>query len=212
MRQRSTSRAASTTASACRCCRSRRDRRGRIGDLRRPRPRHAAARGDRLRRAGRRGGRAVDRRDRHSSRPAEPDRARVAAGRPRRRRRRRLRNRERARGCGFIAAFVARMVFRPTLRRDPEELDAARRGGRLRRHGVPLCSSAPSCSARPDRTERAARAVGGAQPHCRAHDPGRDRDVGVARPPAEMTRPRGPARHPTSVTGDRDRTPASTPG
>ena len=56
--------------------RGRRDRRRRVGDLRRPQPRHAAARGDRLRRPGRRDRRPADRRDRHPGGPAGSDRAR----------------------------------------------------------------------------------------------------------------------------------------
>ena len=73
----------------------RRRRRG-IRDRRRPQRGHAAARGDRLRRPRRRGGRAPRRRDRQTGGRAGPHRGTVAAGRPGRGRRPRLRDCRRA--------------------------------------------------------------------------------------------------------------------
>ena len=53
----------------------------------------------------------------------ESDRRRMAPGDPGRRRRPRLRHRQRAHGSGFIAAFVAGMVFRAVINRDPGEMN-----------------------------------------------------------------------------------------
>ena len=170
--------------------RGRRGGRRRVGDLRRPQRRHAAARGDRLRR-----------RSAASSaglliaaiviqaRPAGPDRGRVAAGHPGRRRRARLRHRQsRSTGPGFIAAFVAGMVFRLALGRDPERAQPAQRGGRRRaqRRHVRALRRRPA-RPRARRAELAARALRGPQPHGRADAPGRDRDAGLARPRARRS-------------------------
>ena len=75
-------------------------------------PGDPSARGDRLRRGRRRCGRSADRGDRHPRRPARPDRPAVAAGHPRCRRRACYGIAVALDGSGFIAAFVAGMVFR----------------------------------------------------------------------------------------------------
>ena len=52
-------------------------------------------------------------------------------------------------GSGFIAAFVAGMVFRLALGRDPERAQPAHRGARAAcSTGSRSCSSVPSCSGR----------------------------------------------------------------
>ena len=66
----------------------------------------------------------LDRRHRHPGRPARPDRGAVAAGDPGGRcRASPTGSRAGSHGSGFIAAFVAGIVFRLALRRDPEELN-----------------------------------------------------------------------------------------
>ena len=89
----------------------------------------APAGGDRLWRHWRGGRRSSRGGDRHTGRPARPDRRPVAAGDPRRRRGACVRDCERARRLGFIAAFVAGMTFRLALRRDPQINDSASRSG-----------------------------------------------------------------------------------
>ena len=100
-----------------------------VRDLRRPQPRRAAARGDRLRRAGRSGGRAGDRRDRHRGGPARSDRPRVEAGDPGCRRRARLRNRERAGRVRLHRGLRGRHRVPPGAPARPRGAQPAQRGG-----------------------------------------------------------------------------------
>ena len=143
-----------------------RDRRRRIGDLRRPQPRHAAAGGDRLRRAGRRGRRAADRRHRHAGRPARPDRALVAAGHPRGRRRARLRDRERARRIRLHRGVRRGHGVPPRAPARPGGAQPAHRGGRLaaQRRDVRALRRDPA-RPRADRAELGARPLRGPEPH-----------------------------------------------
>ena len=80
----------------------------------------AAARGDRLRRAGRGRGRPAHRGDHDPRDPARLHRGRLGAGHPADRRRPRVRNCRRAARLRLHRRFVAGIVFRLVLGRDPE--------------------------------------------------------------------------------------------
>ena len=94
-------------------------------------------------------------------------------------------------GSGFIAAFVAGMVFRLALGRDPEELNQLTEEVGSLLNGVTfVLFGAILLGPALDRAELAARPLRGPQPHARADAPGRDRDVGLARPPSDARLPR----------------------
>ena len=86
-------------------------------------------------------------------------------------------------GPGFIAAFVAGIVFRLALRRDPEELNRLTEEVGAVLNGVTFVLFGAVLLG-PALTELSWQLVAlrGAQPHAGADDPGRDRDVGLARP------------------------------
>ena len=112
-------------------------------------------------------------------------------------------------GSGFIAAFVAGMTFRLALGRDPEDHQRAQRAGgqrAQRRHLRALRGHPARPGAR--RAELGARPLRGAQPDARADAPGRDRDAGVARQGADARLPRlvrPPRPGVDRVRGDRGR-------
>ena len=92
-------------------------------------------------------------------------------------------------GSGFIAAFVAGVVFRRALGRDPEELNRLTEevgdllsGVTFVLFGAALLGPALS------RAELADRPVRRDQPHARADAPGRDRDARLGRARARRSR------------------------
>ena len=112
--------------------RGRRGCRRRVRDLRRPPSRHVAARGDRLRRAGRSRRRAGDRRHPHPGGPARPDRPRVEAGDPGCRCRPRLRNRDRTARVRLHRGLRGRHRVPPGAPARPRGSQRTQRGGRRR--------------------------------------------------------------------------------
>ena len=94
-------------------------------------------------------------------------------------------------GSGFIAAFVAGMVFRVALRRDPGDLNELNEevGNVLNAVTFVALRSHPA-RARARRVELGACRLRGPQPHSGANGPGRDRDVGNSSPGPDRRLPR----------------------